>query len=317
MFFFAFLMLAWLVGSAPSPVFRSSEGQTLQNYTETVPGTSFQFEMIAIPGGTFVRGSAETEAGRKEDEGPQHSVTVSPFWLAQTEVTWDLYEEFYFGAAPSGLPPEVKGRVDAVSRPTPPYGAPDLGWGTGLRPAMSMTFYAAEKYCEWLSALTGKHYRLPTSAEWEYACRAGTSTAYFFGNDPSQLGEYAWYDANSERMTHEVATRKPNPWGLFDMPGNVAEFCGDWYSAGEYRGYANGRLSDPLGPDSGQHRTVRGGSYQDDGVRLRCAARVPTTEQKCLVTDPNLPKSKWWYADCFNIGIRVARSAPPGAGAGE
>lgn len=303
-----------LVAVAPSSFktqAASHPSENFTNYIETIPGTSLKFEMIAIPGGTFVMGSPDSESGRKDHEGPPHSVTVSPFWMAQTEVSWDEYEEFYFGSNPPGLSTEVKVRVDAVTRPTPPYGAPDLGWGTGQRPAMSMTPYAATRYCEWLSALTGKHYRLPTSAEWEYACRAGSQDAYFFGHDPLLLGEYAWYAGNSREMTQEAAARKPNAWGLFDMLGNVAEFCEDWYAPDDYGRYPpDAWPKDPRGPESGEHRVVRGGSYQDEAGALRCAARERTTDTECLVTDPNMPKSQWWYSDCFRIGFRVVRAAP-------
>lgn len=255
-------------------------------------------------------GSPETAAGRDADEGPQHKVAVSPFWMAKTEVTWDEYEEFYFGMNPEGLASDVQTSVDAVSRPTPPYGAPDLGWGAGKRPAMSMTFFAATKYCEWLSTLTGKKYRLPTSAEWEYACRAGTQTSYFFGDDASQLGEYAWYKDNSSAKSYEAAAKKPNPWGLLDMLGNVSEFCNDFYSAEDYKRFPpEGCPKDPQGPEEGKEHVIRGGSYREEAKEMRSAARQHTTEEGCLVTDPNFPKSKWWYSDCFHTGFRVVRSS--------
>ena len=279
--------------------------EALSNYTETIPGTTVTFEMIAIPGGSFTMGSQETEPGRKEDEGPAHAVTVSPFWMEKTEVTWEEYEQYYFGGGKSASAKDA----DAITRPTPPYGAPDLGWGRGKRPAISMTWHAASQYCRWLSALTGKKYRLPTEAEWEYACRAGSKDAYFFGNDSSQLSEYAAFSGNSKFQTHPAASKKPNAWGLYDMLGNVAEFCQDYYSPDEYRRFPFDKWPrDPTGPEQGVHRAVRGGSYLNPPPRLRCAARDRTYNEEWLYTDPQEPKSKWWYSDCFFVGFRVVRA---------
>lgn len=264
------------------------------NYTETIGGTKVGFEMIGVPGGKFTRGSRE--------DGPEHSVTVSPFWIGKTEVTWDEYEVFYFqteGAATRDP------KVDAVTRPTPPYIPPDLGWGRGTRPAVSMSHFAATKYCEWLAALTGKKYRLSTSAEWEYACRAGSKQNHLANAD-----EVAWHKGNSDDMSQEVAQKKPNAWGLFDMLGNVSEFTADRFSQDDYKRFAPGAWPrDPQGPEKGSEWVIRGGSYKVEAAKLACGVRMPSTEADCLVTDPNIPKSKWWYSDCWHIGIRVARGA--------
>lgn len=278
------------------------------SYTETIPGTAVTFDMVAIPGGSFSMGSPPSEPGRKEDEGPVHTVTLSPFWIEKTEVTWDEYEQFYFGYKPSESA-VAAGKVDAVTRPTPPYGAPDLGWGRGKRPAMSMTWHSAEQYCLWLSAMTGKNYRLPTSAEWEYACRAGSKEAYFFGNDSAQLAEYAWYSGNSKFQTHPAASKKPNAWGLYDMLGNINEFCLDYYAPDDYKRFPPDKWPrDPKGPETGVHRVMRGGSYLTPASRLRSAARDRTYHTEWLYTDPQEPKSKWWYSDAFFVGFRVVRT---------
>ncbi len=144
--------------------------------------------------------------------------------------------------------------VDAVAVPTSPYQDMSFGMGKEGTPAICMTQFAAKVYCRWLSAKTGRYYRLPTEAEWEYACRAGTNTAYSFGNDPAKLGEYAWFADNSDDKYHRVATKKPNPWGLYDMHGNVSEWVIDQYVADFYGKTAGKVAKDPLAPDTKEYR---------------------------------------------------------------
>ena len=162
----------------------------LAPYTETIPDTQVTFDMVPVPAGTFVMGSPEGEAGREADEGPQHTVKLPAFYMGKIEVTWDEYDQFGFSLdlqrkRKLGTQLSKEG-ADAVSRPTPPYADESWGWGKEKQPVIGITHYSAVKYCEWLSAKTGKKYRLPTEAEWEYAARAGTKTAYSFGEDPSQ-----------------------------------------------------------------------------------------------------------------------------------
>ena len=171
------------VSSAPKEVFKEATTVTeFVNYTENIPGSPVSFNMIAIPGGTFNMGSPDDEPFRRPDEGPVREVEISPFFMAEIEVTWDEYLAFYAQTSAEGRSTDTEGLrsgmasdVDAISGATPPYGQPDQGWGMGQRPAISFTFHAAETYCRWLSQVTGKTYRLPTEAEWEYACRAGSS----------------------------------------------------------------------------------------------------------------------------------------------
>jgi formylglycine-generating enzyme required for sulfatase activity len=171
----------------------------MKNYTETIPGTQVKFDMVPIAGGSFTMGSPDSEPGRKADEGPQHKVTVSPFWMERCEVTWNEFELFMY---PEGKKEGAQAEAaDAVTHPTKPYVEMSFGMGKDGFPAISMTQHAANTYCKWLSAKTGHFYRLPTEAEWEYACRAGTTTAYSFGDDVSQLGDYAWYTNNSDCST--------------------------------------------------------------------------------------------------------------------
>jgi len=282
-----------------------------QNYTETIPGTSVTFEMIAIPGGTFVMGSAAGERGRGADEGPAHEVRIAPFWMEKTETTWDEFDKFAFSQAIAraggGTAPAPSG-ADAITRPTPPYADESFGFGKGRQPAISMQYHAAMEYCRWLSAATGKIYRLPTEAEWEYAARAGTKTAYSFGDDPSKLDAYAWFEGNSGGHPHPAGGKPPNPWGLHDMHGNVAEWVVDHYDPGFYAKVPPRALGPVLMPDQRRYSyVVRGGSWDDPAARLRSAARVGSSEDWNR-RDPQSPQSVWWHTDATFVGFRVVRA---------
>jgi formylglycine-generating enzyme required for sulfatase activity len=300
--------------------------QGFQSYAEIIPGSEMKVRMVAIPGGSFLMGSPESEPFRRPDEGPVRRVKLSPFWMERTEVSWREYEVYLLQRGNRGRSRDnpTSETPDAVTGPTPPYGSPDQGWGRGSRPAITMTYHAATEYCEWLSAITGKKFRLPTEAEWEYAARAGTNSAYFFPGDPTQftrqrwlnqllgvktapLGEYAWYLEDSASKTHLAGGTKPNPWGLVNMLGNVREFCLDWYDPEAYAHLAESEVLDPRGPASGQEHVIRGGSYRSDAADLRCAARDHTRQDEWLLTDPQSPKSIWWYSDCADVGFRVVR----------
>ncbi len=299
------------------------------DFTEFIPGSNVDFEMVAIPGGTFTLGSPDSESYRDSDEGPLRQVTISRFWMGRTEVTWNEFEAWYRETGGEGRtdtrmlqPVDIPG-VDAITGATPPYGAPDQGWGKGDRPAITMTFQAATEYCRWLSEVTGKTYRLPTEAEWEYACRAGTSSPYFFEGDPKQFSEkrfwnriaginsegidpFVIYAGNSNGKTHTSSDILPNPFGLVNMSGNVREFCLDWYAADAYSLNPEGApVIDPKGPDSGNEHVIRGGSFRSDAALVRSAARDYTRRDAWLVTDPQIPKSIWWYSDCIDVGFRV------------
>ncbi len=297
-----------------------------ENFAEKVPSTNIIFDMIAIPGGSFKMGSPEKEAFRKTDEGPIREVKISPFFMGKLEVSWKEYLAFFNATASEGRlskkDNEAKAKnVDAISGPTPPYGDPDQGWGKGNKPAITMTHHAAEVYCEWLSKRTGRKYRLPTEAEWEYACRAKTETPYFFPGNPKKLSEngfmkklfspdtaviasYSIYKLNSNDKTAEPGKIWPNAFGLINMTGNVREFCSDYYAPDAYAKTAK-TVTDPRGPESETEFVVRGGSFDSDASELRCAARDYTQNDKWLKTDPQIPKSIWWYSDVINVGFRV------------
>src|SRR5687768_13355489 len=171
--------------------------------------------------------------------------------------------------------PTIHALADAVSRPTTPYVEMSFGMGKDGYPAISMTQHAANSYAKWLSSKIGQFFRLPTEAEWEYACRAGTTTVYSFGDDPAALGDYAWYSDNSDFKYQKVGTKKPNPWGLHDMHGNVAEWCLDEYDPEAYKKFASGTVENPyLRPTKPYPHVVRGGSWNDDPDKLRSAVRL-------------------------------------------
>lgn len=290
-----------------------------KNYVETIPGTKVKFDMVAIPGGTFLMGSPESEKGRNPDEGPQHLVKIRPFWMAKCEVTWDEFDLFQeeVGLKVNDDFDKIRAKdPDAITGPTPTYVDKDYGHGVAGHPAICMTQHCAMEYCRWLSKKTGKTYRLPTEAEWEYACRAGTKTAYFFGDDPKDLKDYAWVLANSpdadheDGTTHHVGTKKPNPWGLCDMYGNVAEWCLDHYQKDIYaaRAKQNVSLAPVLMPTEKRFpHSVRGGSWSDEAVKCRSAARRGS-DKSWMQHDPQRPQSIWWLTKMDTIGFRVVRA---------
>ena len=309
----------------PPPVFPVKDAvakkpQEMKPYRDQIPGTDVGFDMLPIPAGTFLLGSPEDEEDRKKDEGPQVEFAIEPFWMGKCEVTWDEYQVFQFkldqqlrdkGATKPG-PNDPW--ADAVSRPTPPYVPMDFNMGIEGYPAICMTQFAAKQYCKWLSQKTGRFYRLPTEAEWEYACRAGTTTAYSFGDDMDELEDYGWFFDNADDQYQKVGTKKPNPWGLHDMHGNVAEWVLDAYSKDGYSGFASlaSKSESPLPgtsvivPEQLYPRVVRGGSWDDDPDRLRSAARN-YSRKDWKVQDPQLPKSIWYHTDATFVGFRVVR----------
>jgi formylglycine-generating enzyme required for sulfatase activity len=267
----------------------------------TIPGTTVSYDIVPVPAGEFEMGSPASDPHHQKDEQPQHQVKVDAFWMQAHEITWDEYRLFMFETQGGDVAHKDE-LVDGVSRPTRPYVEMSFGMGINGYPAISMTQHAANKYAEWLSAKTGQFYRLPTEAEWEYACRAGTTTVYSFGDDPSQLGDYAWYSANSQGKYQKVATKKPNAWGLYDMMGNVMEWTLD-----QYEPYQAGAASNPWAKATKPYpHAVRGGSWNDPATMLRCAARVasdPSWKQQ----DPQLPKSIWYETDAQWLGFRLVR----------
>ena len=190
-------------------------------YSQQIPGTKVTFTMIPVPGGTFSIGSPDTEPGHETCESPQRSIQLPPFWIGRCEVTWAEYRQYmnlcnvFERFDDLGLRQIVDAsRLDAITAPSKLYDPSftfDAGEDKDL-PAVTMSQYAAKQYTKWLSLLVGDFYRLPTEAEWEYACRAGSETAYAFGDEVAKLEQYAWYAENSDDATHPVGQKLPNAW---------------------------------------------------------------------------------------------------------
>lgn len=216
--------------------------------------------MSPVPGGRVQLAVASRSGG----------VAVGQLWMSRTEVTWDAYDVFVYrfdraDSTPAG--------TDAVSRPTRPYVVPGDAFGHRGHPALAMTYQGAAAFAAWLSAKTGKRYRLPTEAEWEHACRLGNTDL-----------RQAWHVSNAQERTHPVASLAANTLGLHDMLGNVAE----WVSGAD---------DEPV---------AKGGSFMDDASGVNCAARKKQTPA-WNATDPQLPKSQWWLTDAPFVGFRLVR----------
>jgi formylglycine-generating enzyme required for sulfatase activity len=330
------------------------DGGYMVPYTETLPGTDVKFEMVPVSGGEFMLGSPPGEADRSDDEGPQVRIKVEPFWIGKHEVTWAEYRTFMsmYDAfkkmqllvmnrkegdgegdaaaaenwrvlqmhAWNGKLEEEWG-VDAVTAPTPLYDS-NFTYSVGdlpNQPAVTITQFAARQYTKWLSGITGSDYRLPSEAEWEYAARAGTTTAYSFGDDAAELADYSWFEDNANYELHPVGSKKPNPWGLFDMHGNVAEWTLDEYQEDAYAKLGDGVVNakDAVRWPSNSKpypRVIRGGSWYEPAAMARSAARHKSAEDdEWKISDPNIPLSPWWYTEeaAQAVGMRIIRPLKP------
>ncbi|MBM3499065.1 MAG: formylglycine-generating enzyme family protein [Armatimonadetes bacterium] len=275
------MALAGLAVACALLAVRSLPAQDLQPYTESLEGTLVTFDMVPTPGGAY-------EFADPNAEGAATTVEIKPFWIGKTEVTWDEYDVYLLRLDdPNAGGNDAQGSgsetvdADGLSRPSKPYGAPDLGFGHQGFAAMHLSSHAALNYCKWLSHKTGKKYRLPTEAEWEFACRAGQLPAGPL-EDTGLLGKLAWHFDTSEMKTHQTASAEPNAWGIHDMLGNVGEWCAT--------------------PE--QKPALRGGSFQEDAADVHPAARR-LWKASWQMADPQIPKSKWWLSDAPFAGFRV------------
>ena len=307
-----------LVGQIHEKILKESKitiEEDMTDYESVIPETGVKYEMVAIKGGEFTMGSPPSEDGAFDDEHPQHPVGIEPFWMGKFEVTWDQFQPFmitkvarYKDGSPKSYPPDPTIPF-TVTKPTTPYVEMSFGMGTDGFPAISMTQHAALKFCQWLSAQTGHYYRLPTEAEWEYACRAGTTTAFSHGDSEEGLGDFAVYDPDQTRVGYDrVGTKKPNPWGLHDMHGNVLEWCLDQYIEDAYsrRDPKKINMMPFEKPTRIYPRVTRGGSWYDPAEECRSSRRIPSHEN-WKVTDPQLPKSIWYHTDAAWLGFRIVR----------
>ncbi|HUF47538.1 MAG TPA: SUMF1/EgtB/PvdO family nonheme iron enzyme [Vicinamibacterales bacterium] len=234
-------------------------------YRESIAGTLVAFEMVRVSAGSAI---VDTGAGPR-------TVDVPAFHIGRTEVTWDLYDVFALGL-------DQPREGDATARPSNPYGAPDRGWGHTGFPVMSVTRDAADAFCAWLSATTGRAYRLPTEAEWSRAAALASGG----GLDAGRLDAIAWWQGNAAGRTHDVSSRQPDALGLFDLFGNVAE----WVTTDT------------------DERVTRGGSFRDPADRVGPHARA-VQHPSWNESDPQLPKSRWWLSDAPFVGVRLALTA--------
>ena len=294
------------------------DGKFLVPYDHQIPGTEVKFKMIPVPAGQFEMGAAESDGISSRE-----SVTVSlkPFWIGKHEVSWAEYQLYMemdanFKLLQRNGIRKVKNReaVDAVTAPSALY-EPDITYEAGEdldQPAASMTQFAAKQYTKWLSLLTGAVFRLPYEAEWEYACRAGTTTKFYFGDDDSELEDHAWFADNSDEERHASGELKPNPFGLFDMYGNVSEWVLDGYEPGGNAGDMNKACSveESLRKSKTDFpRTLRGGSFVSEANLCDSRTRLGTDEESWKEEDPNYPQSPWWYTgyEGLGAGMRIVR----------
>jgi len=250
------LMVAHAPARSQTPP-RPAVSKTAITFTDTVPGSLVKWDMVALPA------------------PPGNVSRAKTLWMSKTEVTWDLFDIYAFRLDQTE---EQKAHgVDATSRPSKPYGAPDRGFGHQGYPALAMTYASAEAFCKWLSAKTGKKYRLPTEAEWEWTATAGGKE-----KAPANPKTVAWFWDTTEDKTQPVAGKAPNGFGLYDTLGNVWEWC-------------TGRDGTPV---------VRGGGFLDKADKMTPAARATQTPA-WNATDPQNPKSKWWLANAPFVGFRI------------
>jgi len=302
-----------------------ADGRFMVPYTETIPGTEIEFSMEPIPGGTFVMGSEDGN----DDAQPTFKVKIEPFWIAKYEISWAEYKRYMqMEKAIKALQEngvrvvDEDNKIDAVTAPSALYD-PSFTYDAGQesnQAAATITQFAAKQYTKWLSLSDGNFYRLPYECEWEYACRAGTDTRFYFGDDEDELEEHAWFENNSGDERHGVGELEPNPWGLHDMYGNVSEWVLDQYSEDGYvqaKDAEDGKVfsvSESYNkPTTLFPRAIRGGSFLQDAELCNSFARFPSNSEEWRNTDPNFPKSPWWFTDepATGVGFRIVRQLTP------
>ena len=274
--------------------------QQFKSYNQAVPGETISIDMVSVDGGSFTMGTNSPE--RKSDEKPAHSVNVNSFWIGKYEITWEQYDAFVYGKFGADQFKEAsalnKLGIDAVSGATAPYVDMSFGMGKVTNPVVNITQYAAIMYCKWLTAKTGKFFRLPTEAEWEYVCKKGKT------DDVNDLKLVGWFAENSNEKYQKIGGKNVNGLGIHDLLGNVSEWVMDQYSA-DY--YGKSVKSNPWNvPTKLYPRVVRGGAWKDTADKLCCTSRQGS-KQNWKQRDPQIPKSNWWHTNAPFIGFRVVR----------
>ena len=268
------------------------------NYSEKIPNSDLSIEMIFIQGGEYSMGNKNSNVNTQ----------ISSFWMSKYEITWEIYNLFMEFDQSNKLEYIIDGdtiKVDGISKPTTPYTDMTFGMGYEGFPAVNMTHFAASKFCKWLSLITGNYYRLPTEAEWEYACRSGTSSDYYYGDDISLIDEYSWNKNNSDNSYQRVGQKIPNKWGLHDMLGNVSEWVADSYDDNIFK--SKKLKKNPfIFNESKYPKVYRGGSWNDEPSSLLTHKRF-YSDNSLQKRDPQIPKSQWWNTDAPNIGFRIVR----------
>ncbi|MEP6756910.1 MAG: formylglycine-generating enzyme family protein [Chthonomonadales bacterium] len=245
---------------------------TLKTITQIVPGSAAKIEMVLVPAGSVVITSADGKTKK--------TVDLKPYWIAKTETPWEVFDAFTISGPPSPAYDQTPFAPDAIARPSKSYIPPDMGWGHFGYPVIHESFLNASMFCRWLANKTGKKFRLPTEAEWEYACRCGKAAG-----TPmlaADIAKNAWTAGNSDRQTHPVGKKLPNSWGLFDMLGNV----GEWVT------------------DLNDKPCIAGGAFSDKTATVNPSLRAYMTRD-WQETDPQIPKSRWWLSDAHFAGFRV------------
>ncbi len=243
----------------------------LKTMTLVVPGSAVKIEMVQVPAGSITV---------KDKEGKLVKVDIKPYWIAKTETPWEAFDAFTISGPPSVAYDQTPFGPDAIARPSKSYIPPDMGWGHHGFPVIHESHINATMFCRWLADKTKQKYRLPTEAEWEYACRSGKAGDW--SQSLAEMNAYSWTTSNSEKVTHPVGKKAPNAWGLYDMLGNVGEWCNDL-------------SGNPV---------LCGGAYSDKPTIVKPGLRaymVPAWQE----TDPQIPKSRWWLSDAHFAGFRI------------
>ena len=238
----------------------------LAPFTVTLPGSTVKIKMIPIPGGTIKIGDK--------------TVVLKPYWVSETELPWEAFDVFLSSGPPSPPYDVTEYKADAIARPSKSYILPDLGWGHNGYPVINVSSTSADMFGRWLASVSKKKFRLPTEAEWEWACRAGST-----GNAPltkAEADKVAWHEGNSDAQTHPVGKKQANKYGLFDMYGNAGEWTTDM--AGE---------------------PVLCGSFFDDPLKNLIPTMRRPWEPAWQESDPQFPKSRWWLANGPFAGMRI------------